>query len=173
MSIFHEHQAPSPQELDIMVFINLKKTLKNNSLHGSAFMMDNNPNSEGEGSTALCSFATLGQTINWSVHPLNMNGSDQAWNQSGDCSVSIHRILFEDAQIVNLDQYVSDRDQPTKTVQAISNLSGNISSKKQLVGKYRYRLQLKIQSKSKRFTPKYFVITSATLAIAEQKQQAA
>ncbi|SBS24624.1 hypothetical protein MSP8887_00008 [Marinomonas spartinae] len=173
MSIFHEHQAPSPQELDIMVFINIKKTLKNNSLQGSAFMMDNNPNSEGEGSIALRSFATLGQTINWSIHPLTMSGSDQAWYQNGDCSVSIHRILFEDAQIVNLDEYDSGRDQQIKATQSISHLSGNISNKKQLVGKYRYRLQLKIQSKSKRFAPKYFVLTSATLAIAEQKQQAA
>ncbi|SBS25377.1 hypothetical protein MSP8886_00260 [Marinomonas spartinae] len=173
MSIFHEHQAPNPQELDIMVFINIKKALKNNSLKGSAFMMDNNPNSKGEGSTALCSFAALGQMINWSVHPLTMSDSNQASYQNGDYSVSIHRILFEDAQVVNLDEFGSKPDDLIKTAQSISNLSGNISNRKQLVGKYRYRLQLKIQSKSKRFTPKYFVITSATLAIAEQNQQAA
>lgn len=170
MSIFHDTHSIHPQQLNIEIFINIEKAVKNHSLQGCTFMMDNCPDSVGEGSAQLQSYCELGQPINWSIYSLS---SSQNLPQSNDTILSIQRIRFEKAQVVELNNQTPSTKQPILSTPIASHWTGNVSNRLPTVGSYRYSLEIKIQPTDNTLPPMLLELTSASLAVSKPNQRAA
>ena len=170
MSIFHDTHSIHPQQLNIDIFINIEKAVKNRSLQDCAFMMDNCPDSVGEGSAQLQSYCELGQPINWSIYSLD---NSQNLPQSNDALLSIQQIRFEKAQVVELNNPVTSTKLPILSAPIASHWTGNVSNRLPTVGSYRYSLEIKIQPADNNLPPMLLELTSASLAVSKHTQRVA
>lgn len=67
-------------QLNIVVFVDVRKAIEENSLENAVFMIDNSVNSLGQATPALQTCCKQGQVLNWIVYAMDMDRRpDGSW----------------------------------------------------------------------------------------------
>jgi hypothetical protein len=90
-AIQKSNKAFNSVQLNIVTFVDVAKMLRNDSAEGCVYMMDNNVNSQGQGTPNLQTVCKGGQTLNWIIYATDSN---QLPDGSWPASVRINNLVF-------------------------------------------------------------------------------
>lgn len=85
------YKAFNSVQLNIVTIVDVAKILRNDSAEGCVYMMDNNVNSQGQGTSNLQTVCKGGQTLNWIIYAMDSN---QLPDGSWPASVRINNLVF-------------------------------------------------------------------------------